>query len=155
MTVAFAGICADAPTAVMTPLEKTIVPFGMVAEETGTIVALRMATVSFLPGLLMMTDFANADDAISIAKMTALVFNGPLRLRVVVALAWFLLVLRFVVRFFLQAVLFLLGQLLARGEIALAVEENLAIDQRRLYARVRRKGMTAPDHDVGVLADVD
>src|SRR3954470_5603797 len=63
MTVAFAGICAEAPIAVMTPFEKTIVPFGIGAEETGTIVALRMATVDFLPGLLMMTDCAERDAA--------------------------------------------------------------------------------------------
>src|ERR1043166_8201674 len=108
MIVAFAGICADAPTAVMTPFEKTIVPFGMGAEETGTIVALRMAIVPFLPGLLMMTDCANADDARSIARTKALVFIRHLRLVVVVGLARFLLVLRFVVCFLLQAILFLL-----------------------------------------------
>src|SRR5437868_6796550 len=61
MTVAFAGMFTLAPMAVMTPLEKTIVPFGMAAEETGTMVALRMAIVAFLPGLLMMTDWANID----------------------------------------------------------------------------------------------
>src|SRR5256885_1919569 len=99
MTVPFAGICAEAPTVVMTPFEKTIVPFGMVADETGTIVALRMATVAFLPGLLMMADCANADDVTSIAKMSALVFIRHLRLRLVVALPRLLLVLRFVVCF--------------------------------------------------------
>src|SRR4051794_24164105 len=132
MTVAFAGICADAPTAVMTPLEKTIVPFGMVAEETGTIVALRMATVSFLPGLLMMTDCANADDATSIAKRNALVFNGHLRLRVVVALARFLLVFRFVIRFFLEPILLFFRHDSARRQIFLAVEDDFAVDERGL-----------------------
>src|SRR3954449_2932111 len=123
MTVAFAGICADAPTAVMTPFENTIVPFGMGAEETGTIVALRMATVSFLPGLLMITDCANADDAMSIAKRNALIRIGHLRL-LIVALAWLLLVLRFVVCFFLQAILFLFRHHSARRKIFLAVEED-------------------------------
>src|SRR3954468_11207087 len=155
MTVAFAGICADAPTAVMTPFENTIVPFGMAAEETGTIVALRMATVSFLPGLLMITDCANADDAMSIARRIALVFNGHLRLRFVVALARLLLVLRFVVCFFLQAVLFFFRHDSARGQIFLAVEEDFAIDERGLDARVGRERMTVPDHEVGVLANVD
>src|SRR3954451_19085544 len=155
MTVAFAGFCADAPTAVMTPFENTIVAFGMVAEETGTIVALRMATVSFLPGLLIITDCANADDAMSIAKRNALVFNGHLRLRFVVALARFLLVLRFVVRFFLQTILLFFRHDSTRGQVSLAVEKNLAIDERRLDARVGRERMTGPDHDVGVLAHVD
>src|SRR5437588_496159 len=107
MTVAFAGICADAPIAVMTPFEKTIVPFGMVAEETGTMVALRMATVSFLPGLLMMTDWAEIDATANkmsnapasrrrssqrAAGATTLII-GCLRLCFFVALAWFFLVL--------------------------------------------------------------
>src|SRR4051794_22647345 len=124
MTVAFAGICADAPTAVMTPFEKTIVPLGMVAEETGTIVALRMATVSFLPGLLMMTDCATADEATSIAKRNALVFNGHLRLRFIVALAGLLFVLRFVVGFFLQTILFFFCHDSTRREIFLTVEQD-------------------------------
>ena len=56
MTVAPAGMATFAPTAVMMPLAKTIVPFAIGAEVTGTIVALRMATVGFLPGLFRMTD---------------------------------------------------------------------------------------------------
>src|SRR3954466_1317339 len=131
----------------MTPFENTIVPFGMLGEETGTIVALRMATVSFLPGLLMITDCANADDAMSIAKSKALVFNGHLRLRFVVALARLLLVLRFVVHFFLQAILLFFRHRSTRGQILLTVENDLAIHERRLDARVGREGMTIPDHD--------
>src|SRR4051812_39338046 len=111
MTVAFAGTATFDPTAVMTPLLKTIVPLGIVAEETGTMVALRMAISGFLPGLLGMTDWANAEDATSIAMTNALVLIGHLRLGFVVALAgpsW-LLVLRFVIRFLLQAILFFFG----------------------------------------------
>src|SRR5205809_2548966 len=59
MTVAPAGIATFAPTAVITPLSKTIVPFGIGAEVTGTMVALRMANAGFLPGLFMITDCPN------------------------------------------------------------------------------------------------
>src|SRR3954453_2365737 len=149
MTVAFAGMATFAPTAVMTPLLKTIVPLGIVAEETGTMVALRMATSGFLPGLLMITDWANVDDATSIATMNALVLIGHLRLRFVVALgAWLLLVLCFVIRFLLQAILLFFGQLGAHGQILLAVEDDLAVDQRGLDARVGRERMAGPDDDV-------
>src|SRR5258707_15695850 len=119
MTVAFAGIVALAPTAVITPFEKTMVPFGMGAEETGTIVALRMAMVDFLPGLLMITDWAESDPAMTKASnapasrrrssqraagatlatsLRCALLIGHLGLRFV-ALAGFLLVLRFVVGF--------------------------------------------------------
>src|SRR2546425_120072 len=112
MTVAFAGMVTLAPTAVMRPFENTIIPFGIVAEVTGTIVALRMAIVGFLPGLLGMTDWAKADVATMQASnppasrrrssrraagatlRTSLVI-GHLRLRFVITLAWLLLVLRF------------------------------------------------------------
>src|SRR5213083_1730187 len=59
MTVAPAGMATFAPTAVITPLSKTIVPFGIGAEVTGTMVALRMANAGFLPGLFMITDCPN------------------------------------------------------------------------------------------------
>src|SRR5712691_7764488 len=59
MTVAPAGMATFAPTAVITPLSKTIVPFGIGAEVTGTMVALRIANAGFLPGLFMITDCPN------------------------------------------------------------------------------------------------
>src|SRR5258706_1051119 len=171
MTVAFAGMAMLAPTAVMTPFEKTIVPLGIIAEETGTMVALRMAISGFLPGLLMMTDWANIDVAIKhgsnaptsrrrssrrAAGATRLII-GHLRLWLVVALAGFgqLLVLRFVVRFLLQAILLLCRHLLAQGQVALAVEDDLAVDQRGFDARVGRERVAGPDGEVGILAGVD
>src|SRR5437763_11396705 len=60
MTVAPAGMLTFAPIAVMTPFAKTIVPFAIGAEVTGTIVALRIANVLLVPGLLMITDWAKS-----------------------------------------------------------------------------------------------
>src|SRR3954453_7225178 len=100
-----------------------------------------MAINGFLPGLLMITDCANADDATSIAKRNALVFNGHLRL-LVVALAGLLFVLRFVVRFLLQTILFLFRERSASGQIFLTIEEDFAIDERGLDARVGRERMS-------------
>src|SRR5260221_6011485 len=55
----------------------------------------------------------------------------------------------------LQALPLLLRQRGRLLEIAVAVEERLAGDERRLHARVSREGMACPDGEVGVLAGVD
>src|SRR5438477_13202222 len=82
MTVASFGTFAFAPTAVMTPFAKTIVPFEIGAEVTGTIVALRIANVPFLPGLLMTTDCAKREsDNSVIPTLSAAKRRNPLRMR--------------------------------------------------------------------------
>src|SRR5438874_7717577 len=63
MTVASAGTFTFAPTAVMTLFENTIVPFAIGVDVTGTIVALRIAKVGFLPLLLRMTEWAKSGSA--------------------------------------------------------------------------------------------
>src|SRR6266849_5162641 len=102
MTMAPAGTLALAPMAVITPFEKTIVPFAIGADVTGTMVALRIANVPFFPGLLMITDCAKSCVAKKSATATFLVILLLLR---------FLLRLRLFVRFLLQALAFLLRQL--------------------------------------------
>ena len=132
----------------MTPFAKTIVPFAIGAEVTGTIVALRMATVGFLPGLLRITDCAKSgsdgrrargDERMRVTRLLI----GHLRLRLVVAsCAGLLLVLRFVVRFFLQAIRLLLRQRCALARSFCAVEDDLAFDEAssRRASRSRTDG---------------
>src|SRR5690348_4988200 len=49
----------------------------------------------------------------------------------------------------------LFGHLVALGEVLLHVEKDLAVDEGRFGARVDAERMRVPDHDVGVLADLD
>src|ERR1700720_673126 len=180
MTVAFAGMAMFAPRAVIRPLLNTIVPLGMGAEVTGAMGALRMATSGFLPGLLGMTDWANAEVVIMQARrppasrrrsgrraggatldalraLGASLIIGNLRLGLVVALAWSgrLLVLRFFVRFFLQALLLFRIHRFAHAQVAGVVEEDLAVDEGALAGQIGPKGMAGPDDEIGVLADID
>src|SRR6266850_363543 len=210
MTVAPAGMATFAPTAVITPLSKTIVPLGIGADVTGTMVALRMANAGFLPGLFMITDCPNRLPAKNaqvramvrrrrtspgpslrsgppsprFAGRGALDIEGPsprlrgeepalserseskgaakrrmrgseLLLILVLRLLRVLVLFRLVVRVFLQAVRLLLRQVFAELQIALAVEDHLALDERGIDARVSREGMAGPDGQVGVLAGVD
>src|SRR5581483_6805756 len=150
MTVAPAGMVTFAPTAVITPLEKTIVPFGIGAEVTGTIVALRIATVGFLPLLLRITDCAQTlPQKNASANANRLLTIARLRLRAAA------LVLRFFVGLFLQPLRFFLRHVLAHLQVALTVEVDLSFDERRLHARVGGERMAGPDHEVGVFAGVD
>src|SRR5205809_7448749 len=119
MTVAPAGMATFAPTAAITPLSKTIVPFGIGTEVIGTIVALRMANAGFLPGLFMITDCPNRLPAKN-AQVRAMVRLLILVLR----LLRVLFLLRVLVRLFLQAVGFLFRQVFAQLQVALAVEEH-------------------------------
>src|SRR5689334_474279 len=104
MTVAPDGTLAPAPTAVMTPFANTIVPFAMTGPLTGTMVALRMATVPLRPVELRIVDCAKAPDANSSAIASALRIL-LLLLRVVLVLLRFRL-------FLLQALFLLLAQFL-------------------------------------------
>src|SRR5437773_8942951 len=150
MAVAPAGMATFAPTAVITPLSKTIVPFGIGAEVTGTMVALRMANAGFLPGLFMITDCPKRLPAKN-AQVRAMVRLLILVLR----LLRVLLLLCLVVRFLLQAVHLLLRQVLAKLQVALAIEDHLALHERGVDAGVGREGVAGPDGEVGVLAGVD
>src|ERR1051325_6201170 len=109
-------------------------------------VALRMATVSFLPGEFGMTDCAKSEPAKNAQA------NAVTRL-----LIFFLLRFRFFlfVRFLLQAIRFLLRHLLAQLEVVLPIEDDFAVDERRLDARVGGERMAGPDHEIGVFAGVD
>src|SRR5207248_7659840 len=98
-------------------------------------VALRIANVAFRPGLFGITDCAKSEPA-NIAQANAVT-------RLVIALLLILLrrrlVLLLVVGFLLQAIGFLLHQGGALLQVALAVEDDLAVDERRLDARVGRE----------------
>src|ERR1051326_7729575 len=148
MTVAFAGTFTFAPMAVMTPFAKMMVPFAIGAEVTGTMFALRIANVPFVPGLLTMTDCARSGAARTKAASVLIIL---LLLRILGVL----LVLRLFVFFLLQPIAFLLRHRLAVRKIGGAVEHHFAFDEGRVDARVRRERMSVPDHDVGVLACFD
>src|SRR6266545_1489209 len=135
-------------------------------------VALRMAVAGFLPELLRMTDCARAGAHMSATSSVILSRadseGAPTCLRrgsfaslrmtslLIARLRLLLLFLfRFFVGFFLQSIGFLLRQLFAQLQIALAIEVDLPFDERGVDARVRRKGMAGPDREIGVLADID
>src|SRR6266852_3859480 len=67
----------------------------------------------------------------------------------------FLLLLRLLVRLLLQPIAFLAREGLAVREIARAIEVDVTFNERRLDSRVGRERMAVPDHEVGVLANVD
>src|SRR5436305_1910309 len=113
-----------------------------------------MATSGFLPGLFITTDCAKSEPA---KKAQA---NAVTRLLIGLLLVLLVrlrgrLVLLLVVRFLLQPLRLLFRDLLTHLQVAPAIEDPLPLDERRLDARVGREGMAGPDHQVGVLADVD
>src|SRR5881227_1296510 len=116
-------MAAPAPKAVITPLTITMVPLAIGAEVTGIIVALRMANVPFRPGLFMITDCPKRLPATK-AQVRTMVRLLILVLRL---LRGVFLLLRFLVRLFLQSIRFLLRQVFAQLKVALAIEDDLAV----------------------------
>src|ERR1051325_3191202 len=95
-----------------------------------------MATVGFLPGLFGITDCAKSEPA-NIAQA-----NAVTRLLIALLLVRLLrrrFALLLVVGFLLQQIRLLLRQSGAHLQVLLAVEDDLAVDERRLDARVGRE----------------